>query len=165
MSLPLCASQEGIVLNSAHLKPSVTPLGGSARPVTAPARRATGRGPPTVTCVWGGTLLYMGSALWLTAHWDNSMMVRGTTIIRPYFKMSTSVIFLKQFFDLEETRHSESQVIKVQHDTWASGHSGVRDSIVHATWFPDGNNCFSVMGGQCGVSGIWMVFECLLRTC
>lgn len=60
MSLPC---QEVIVSNSAHHKPSVTPVGGSASLATAPARHATDHGRPTVTCVLVGTLLYMDSVL------------------------------------------------------------------------------------------------------
>lgn len=83
-----------IVLNSAHHKPSVTPVGGSASLATAPARHAMDLGQLTVTCVLVGTPLYMASALWLTAHWDNTLQVRGTSIIRLNCLMVMFVIFL-----------------------------------------------------------------------
>lgn len=85
MSLSLCTvlpCQEVSVLNSAHSKPSVTPVGGAASLATAPVRHATDLVQPTVTFVSVGTLLYMGSAPWLTAHWDSIMMVRGANTIR-----------------------------------------------------------------------------------
>lgn len=75
--------QEVTVLNSAHSKPSVTPVGGAVSLATARARHATDLVQQTVTFVLVGTLLYMDSALWLTAHWDSTMTVRRMTTMRP----------------------------------------------------------------------------------
>ncbi|XP_038562057.1 proprotein convertase subtilisin/kexin type 5-like [Micropterus salmoides] len=71
------SSMEVIVLNSAHSKPSVTPVGGDVRPATAHARHATDLIQQTVMFVLVETLLYMASALCSTAHWDSTLMVRA----------------------------------------------------------------------------------------
>lgn len=63
--------------NSVHSRPSVTPLGGAVSPATGHVRPATGLIQQTATFVSMGTALCTGSASWLTAHWDNIMMVRG----------------------------------------------------------------------------------------
>lgn len=63
--------------NSAHSRPSVTPLGGAVSPATGHVRPATGLIRETATFVLMGTPLCTDSAPWLTAHWDNIMMVRG----------------------------------------------------------------------------------------
>lgn len=87
MSLPVCTPlpfQEVIVLNSAHSKPSVMPVGGAVSLATVHARHAMGHVQQTVTFVLVGTLLYTDSALLLTAHWDSTMTVRGTTVMRPH---------------------------------------------------------------------------------
>lgn len=92
-SLPLCAAlpcQVVHVLNSAHSRPSVTPVGGTVSLAIALARRATALVQQTVTCVSVETLLYMRSVPWLTAHWDNTMMVRGSVRLcmkYPHFRI------------------------------------------------------------------------------
>lgn len=70
------------MLNSAHSKPSVTPVGGDVRPATAHARHATDLIQQTVMFVLVETLLYMASALCSTAHWDSTLMVTGTIMMR-----------------------------------------------------------------------------------
>lgn len=76
--------------SSARSKPSASPADGAASPATAPASHATGRDLQTATCASAGILRYTDSAPRLTAHWDNTWMVRGKTVINP----------LKSLFDL-----------------------------------------------------------------
>lgn len=64
------------MLNSVHRKPSVTPVGGAASSATTHARHATVLVQQTASFVLVGTVLCMGSALRLTAHWDSTLMVR-----------------------------------------------------------------------------------------
>lgn len=88
MSLPLCAAlpcQEVHVLNSVRSRPSVTPVGGAVSLVIAHVRHAMVLDQQTATFVLVGTQLYMGSAPWLTAHWDSTTMVRGTIMMRRNF--------------------------------------------------------------------------------
>ena len=73
--------QEVSVWNSAHRKPSVTPVGGAASLATAHARHATGLIRQTVIFVLVEMLHYMGNVLWLTVPWDSTMTVRGTDLI------------------------------------------------------------------------------------
>ncbi|TKS73469.1 Proprotein convertase subtilisin/kexin type 5 [Collichthys lucidus] len=80
------SSTEVIVLNSAHRKPSVMPVGGAVSLATVHARHAMGHVQQTVTLVLVGTLLCTDSALLLTAHWDSTMtvnMVNVTCVMHP----------------------------------------------------------------------------------
>lgn len=67
--------QEESVSNSAHRRPSVTPLGGAVSPATGHVRPATALIQQPATFVLMATPLSTDNAPRLTAHWDNIMMV------------------------------------------------------------------------------------------
>lgn len=69
------------VLNSVHSKLTVTPVDGAVSPATAHVKHVTDLVQQTAIFVLVGTILYMDSALWLTAHWDSILTVRETTMI------------------------------------------------------------------------------------
>lgn len=69
------------VLNSVHSKLTVTPVDGAVSPATAHVKHAAVLVRQTAIFVLVGTILYMDSALWLTAPWDSTLMVREATII------------------------------------------------------------------------------------